>query len=64
MTLALELACSSDEAADSDYEAGDCERVRSSAEMEAVNMHVRQLSASSGGGHVVTIDMDTSTSVI
>ena len=65
VTLELELACSSDEAAaDSDYEAGDCERVRSSAEMEAVNMHVRQLSSSSGGGHVVTIDMDTSTSVI
>ena len=65
VTLELTLACSSDEAAaDSDYDAGDCERVRSSAEMEAVNMHVRQLSASSGGGHVVTIDMDTSTSVI
>ena len=32
--------------------------------MEAVNMHVRQLSSSPGGGHVVTIDMDTSTSVI
>ena len=65
VTLELELACSSDEAAaDSDYDAGDCERVRSSAEMEAVNMHVRQLSSSSGGGHVVTIDMDTSTSVI
>ena len=63
--VTLELACSSDEAAaDSDYDAGDCERVRSSAEMEAVNMHVRQLSSSSGGGHVVTIDMDTSTSVI
>ena len=65
VTLELELACSSDEAAaDSDYDAGDCERVRSSAEMEAVNMHVWQLSSSSGGGHVVTIDMDTSTSVI
>ena len=65
VTLELTLACSSDEAAaDSDYDAGDCERVRSSAEMEAVNMHVRQLSSSSGGGHVVTIDMDTSTSVI
>ena len=65
VTLELTLACSSDEAAaDSDYEAGDCERVRSSAEMEAVNMHVRQLSSSSGGGHVVTIDMDTYTSVI
>ena len=64
VTLELELACSSDEAAaDSDYDAGDCEHVRSSAEMEAVNMHVRQLS-SSPGGHVVTIDMDTSTSVI
>ena len=65
LELELELACSSDEAAaDSDYDAGDCERVRSSAEMEAVNMHVWQLSSSSGGGHVVTIDMDTSTSVI
>ena len=65
VTLELTLACSSDEAAaDSDYDAGDCERVRSSAEMEAVNMHVWQLSSSSGGGHVVTIDMDTSTSVI
>ena len=65
VTLELELACSSDEAAaDSDYDAGDCEREGSSAEMEAVNMHVRQLSSSSGGGHVVTIDMDTSTSVI
>ena len=63
--VTLELACSSDEAAaDSDYDAGDCERVRSSAEMEAVNMHVWQLSSSSGGGHVVTIDMDTYTSVI
>ena len=63
--VTLELACSSDEAAaDSDYDAGDCERLRSSAEMEAVNMHVWQLSSSSGGGHVVTIDMDTSTSVI
>ena len=65
VTLELTLACSSDEAAaDSDYDAGDCERLRSSAEMEAVNMHVWQLSSSSGGGHVVTIDMDTSTSVI
>ena len=65
VTLELTLACSSDEAAaDSDYDAGDCERVRSSAEMEAVNMHVWQLSSSSGGGHVVTIDMDTYTSVI
>ena len=65
VTLELELACSSDEAAaDSDYDAGDCERLRSSAEMEAVNMHVWQLSSRSGGGHVVTIDMDTYTSVI
>ena len=65
VTLELTLACSSDEAAaDSDYDAGDCEHVRSSAEMEAVNMHVWQLSSSSGGGHVVTIDMDTSTSAI
>jgi len=43
-------------------EAADCERVRSSAEMEAVNIHIRQPSNSSH--HVLTIDMDTSSSVI
>ena len=43
-------------------EAADCERVRSSAEMEAVNIHIRQPSTSSH--HVLTIDMDTSSSVI
>ena len=42
-------------------EAADCERVRSSAEMEAVNIHIRQPSNSH---HVLTIDMDTSSSVI
>ena len=42
----------------------DCERVRSSAEMEAVNIHVRQDSHTSTSSQVVTIDMDTSTSVI
>ena len=58
-----------------DGEAGDCERVRSSAEMEAVNFHVRQssLPSNSDSLHVrqsslpaqmVTIDMDMSTSVI
>jgi len=40
---------------------GDCERVRSSAEMEAINVHVRQ---NSQHQQVVNIDMDTSTSVI
>jgi len=40
----------------------DHERVRSSAEIEAVNVHVRQNSALSQ--QMVTIDMDTSTSVI
>ena len=55
---------------------GDCERLRSSAEMEAVNFHVRQssLPSPSESLHVrqsslpaqqgVTIDMDMSTSVI
>ena len=43
-------------------EAADCERVRSSAEMEAVNIHIVQPSQSSH--HVLTIDMDTSSSVI
>ena len=43
----------------------DCERVRSSAEMEAVNIHIRQLSNSSQtSNNVLTIDMDTSSSVI
>ena len=54
----------------------DCERVRSSAEMEAVNFHVRQSSlptpsdslhvrqSSLPAQQVVTIDMDMSTSVI
>ena len=55
---------------------GDCERLRSSAEMEAVNFHVRQssLPSPSESLHIrqsslpaqqgVTIDMDMSTSVI
>ena len=55
---------------------GDCERLRSSAEMEAVNFHVRQssLPSPSESLHVrqsslpaqqgVTIDMDMSTSGI
>ena len=59
-----------------DTEAEDCERVRSSAEMEAVNFHVRQSSlptpsdslhvrqSSLPAQQVVTIDMDMSTSVI
>ena len=54
----------------------DCERMRSSAEMEAVNFHVRQSSlptpsdslhvrqSSLPAQQVVTIDMDMSTSVI
>ena len=60
----------------SDTEAGDCERVRSSAEMEAVNVHVRQSSlpahadslhvrqSSLPAQQVVTIDVDMSTSDI
>ena len=43
----------------------DCERVRSSAEMEAVNIHIVQPSQPSQSSHrVLTIDMDTSSSVI
>lgn len=61
---------------DTGDEAGDHERVRSSAEMEAVNLHVRQSSLPSPSDRlhvrqsslpaqqVVTIDMDMSTSVI
>ena len=54
------------EAAGADREEeDDCERVRSSAEMEAVNIHIRQPSNSSHTSHnVLTIDMDTSSSVI
>ena len=44
-------------------DANDCERARSCAEMEAVNVHVRQSSLPSSQ-QVVTIDMDMSTSVI
>ena len=44
-------------------DANDCERPRSCAEMEAVNVHVRQSSLPTSQ-HIVTIDMDTSTSVI
>ena len=46
-------------------EPADCERLRSSAEMEAVNIHIVQPSQSSQSSHhVLTIDMDTSSSVI
>ena len=67
--ISIEVTDVNDDQADRDDDGNDHERVRSSAEIEAVNVHVRQSSTLSSLSNVsqqpvVTIDMDTSTSVI
>ena len=66
--ISIEVTDVNDDQGDND-DGNDHERVRSSAEIEAVNVHVRQSSTLStlsnvSQQQVVTIDMDTSTSVI